>query len=118
VVYTRRGPDDPELSPLLKGRNHLHPAVHRVQNAVCETPSASWSLPRMADVAYVTPRHLTRLFSSHVGVTPRAYVEGVRTALAQQALAQGATTQRALDVAGIGSTRQWRRVRARVRRQA
>jgi transcriptional regulator GlxA family with amidase domain len=113
VVYTRRGPEDPELSPLLKGRNHLHPAVHRVQNAVCETPSAAWSLQSMADVAHVTPRHLTRLFSSHVGATPRAYVEGVRTALAQQALAQGLSTQRALQAAGIRSDRQWRRVRSR-----
>jgi transcriptional regulator GlxA family with amidase domain len=118
VVYTRRGPDDPELSPLLKGRNHLHPAVHRVQNAVCETPSAAWSLQNMADVAHVTPRHLSRLFSSHVGATPRAYVEGVRTALAQQALAQGLSTQRALQAAGIRSDRQWRRVRSRALREA
>jgi len=33
VVFQRRGVDDPERSPLLAGRSHLHPAVHRVQNA-------------------------------------------------------------------------------------
>jgi transcriptional regulator GlxA family with amidase domain len=113
VVYSRRGPDDPQLSPLLKGRNHLHPAVHRVQNAVCDTPSKGWSLQDMAQVAHVTPRHLTRLFSSHVGSTPRAYVESVRATVARRVLADGASTQQALHAAGISSDRQWRRVRTR-----
>ena len=29
VVALRRGPQDPELSPFLNHRNHLHPALHR-----------------------------------------------------------------------------------------
>lgn len=114
VVYLRRGPDDPELSPLLSGRNHLHPAVHRVQDAVCEQPAHSWSLADMARVAHVTPRHLTRLFSSHVGSTPRAYVEGVRHALAARAVQSGQPAKQALAGVGIAGDRQWRRMRQRV----
>ncbi len=34
VVALRRGPHDPELSPFLSHRNHLHAALHRVQDAV------------------------------------------------------------------------------------
>ena len=113
VVYLRRGPDDPELSPLLSGRNHLHPAVHRVQDAVCEQPAHSWSLADMARVAHVTPRHLTRLFTSHVGSTPRAYVEGVRHALAARAVQSGQPAKQALAGAGIAGDRQWRRMRQR-----
>ncbi len=64
VVYVRRGPDEPELSPLLSGRQHLHPAVHRVQNAVVDDPACHWSLQAMAAVAHVTPRHLSRLLTS------------------------------------------------------
>jgi hypothetical protein len=30
VVAMRRGPHDPELSPFLAYRNHMHPALHRV----------------------------------------------------------------------------------------
>jgi transcriptional regulator GlxA family with amidase domain len=115
VVYARRGPDEPELSPLLSGRQHLHPAVHRVQNAVSEKPAHDWSLQGMAAVAHVTPRHLSRLFELHVGRTPREYVQAVRMALAERALAQGQAPKRALAEAGIGGARQWRRLRARAK---
>jgi transcriptional regulator GlxA family with amidase domain len=113
VVYLRRGPDDPELSPLLAWRNHLHPAVHRVQDAVCERPTHAWSADALAQVAHVTPRHLGRLFREQAGISPREYVERIRTALAHQALRQGATVQGASDLAGFSSTRQWRRARSR-----
>ena len=89
VVFQRRGADDPQRSPLLDGRNHLHPAVHRVQNAVCERPGHDWDVPALAAVAHVTPRHLARLFKDHAGVSPRDYVEQVRSGLAEQALARG-----------------------------
>jgi len=113
VVYLRRGPEDPEISPLRAGRNHLHPAVHKVQDAVCEQPSADWSLQRLAEVAHVTPRHLTRLFGEHVGRSPRQYVESVRVALAERALQGGQVTKQAIAAVGIAGDRQWRRMRAR-----
>jgi transcriptional regulator GlxA family with amidase domain len=111
VVYVRRGPDEPELSPLLSGRQHLHPAVHRVQNAVVDHPANDWSLQAMADVAHVTPRHLSRLFDTHVGSSPRDYVQGVRVAVAERAIADGLATKQAIAAAGIGGARQWRRLR-------
>jgi transcriptional regulator GlxA family with amidase domain len=110
VVYVRRGPDEPELSPLLTGRHHLHAAVHRVQNAVGEQPTKDWSLQNMAQVAHVTPRHLSRLFDVHVGRTPHSYVQAVRLALAQRAIADGHAPKQAIAAAGIGGARQWRRL--------
>jgi len=115
VVFQRRGADDPELSPLLAGRNHLHPAVHRVQDAVAERPGDDWSLAALAAVAHVTPRHLSRLFRDHVGRSPRDYVESVRVAIAERALGDGQAPKRALAEAGIAGSRQWRRIRARRR---
>lgn len=113
VVYLRRGPDDPELSPLLTRRDHLHPAVHRVQDALCADPSAAWSLGRMAEVACVTPRHLSRLFREHVGATPHDYLQDIRFALAERAIGEGRATKQAVAEAGIGGTRQWRRMKQR-----
>jgi len=118
VVFQRRAADDPERSPLLAGRSHLHPAVHRVQNAVCERPREAWDLAALAEVAHVTPRHLARLFKEHAGLSPRDYVEHVRSGLAEQAIARGLSTTQALDLAGFGSDRQWRRARARRRAAA
>ena len=113
VVFQRRGADDPQRSPLLDGRNHLHPAVHRVQNAVCERPGHDWDVPALAEVAHVTPRHLARLFKDHAGVSPRDYVEQVRSGLAEQAIARGLPTAQAVELAGFGTDRQFRRARAR-----
>ena len=117
VVFQRRGADDPQRSPLLDGRNHLHPAVHRVQNAVCERPGHDWDVPALAAVAHVTPRHLARLFKDHAGVSPRDYVERIRNGLAEQALARGLPTAQAVELAGFGTDRQFRRARARQRAQ-
>jgi transcriptional regulator GlxA family with amidase domain len=115
VVYLRRGPDDPELSPLLRRRDHLHPAVHRVQDALCAEPSAAWSLARMAEVACVTPRHLARLFRQHAGITPHGYLQDVRVALAERAIGEGRPAKLAISEAGIGGSRQWRRLKQRRR---
>ncbi len=113
VIYLRRGSDDPQLSPVLCGRNHLHAAVHRVQNAVSDDPARAWPLDAMAAVAHVTPRHLTRLFATHVGRTPRQYVEGIRIEQASRAIEHGAAPKQALSAAGFAGDRQWRRARQR-----
>ncbi|KQX39489.1 GlxA family transcriptional regulator [Variovorax sp. Root434] len=109
VVALRRGPNDPELSPFLAYRNHLHAALHRVQDAVSEQPQAEWSVPRMAEVAHTSARHLTRLFVEHAGVAPLAYLRRLRLAAAQLALASGANVTRAAELSGFGSDTQLRR---------
>ncbi|MDM0112994.1 helix-turn-helix domain-containing protein [Variovorax sp. J22R133] len=109
VVAQRRGPNDPELSPFLAYRNHLHAALHRVQDAVSEQPQAEWSVPRMADVGHTSPRHLTRLFVEHAGVAPLTYLRRLRLASAQVALQSGASVTRAAELSGFGSDMQLRR---------
>ena len=108
VAFTRRGPQDMQRSPLLEHRDHLHPAVHRVQDAVCAAPGTEWTAQRLAAAAHVTPRHLARLFSEHVRLSPRAYVEHVRRGLARHALARGASNADAAQLAGFDSTRRLR----------
>ena len=117
VVFTRRQADQPERSPLLAGRDHLHPALHRVQDAVAEHPERAWSLTALAEAAHVTPRHLTRLFQTHCDCTPRDHVERVRLALADQALQRGQPREAAARTAGFTSARQWRAAQARLQRQ-
>lgn len=109
VVALRRGPHDPELSPFLAHRNHLHAALHRVQDAVSEQPQADWNVPRMAEVAHTSPRHLTRLFVEHAGIAPLAWLRQLRLATAQAALASGASVTRAAEQSGFGSDTQLRR---------
>lgn len=109
VVALRRGPGDPELSPFLNHRNHLHPALHRLQDAIGEQPQADWSVARMAEVACTSPRHLTRLFLTHAGIAPLRYLQGIRLGLAQAALRAGMSVTKAAETAGFSSDTQLRR---------
>jgi transcriptional regulator GlxA family with amidase domain len=109
VVALRRGPDDPEFSPFLHHRNHLHPALHRVQDAVGQQPQADWSVPAMAQVAHTSPRHLTRLFIEHAGIAPLSYLRRIRLATAEAALQAGQNVTQAALMAGFSSDTQLRR---------
>ena len=109
VVALRRGPQDPELSPFLAYRNHIHPALHRVQDAVSAQPHEDWSVPRMAEAGHTSTRHLTRLFVEHAGVAPLEYLRRIRLAVAQAALASGRNVTQAAELAGFSSDTQLRR---------
>ncbi len=109
VVALRRGPNDPELSPFLKCRNHMHPALHRVQDAISLNPNLDWSVPRMAELACTSPRHLTRLFVEHAQIAPLQYLRRIRLAVAQTALQAGHNVNQAAALAGFSSDTQLRR---------
>ena len=109
VVALRRGPHDPELSPFLAYRNHVHPALHRVQDAVSQSPQSDWSVPGMAAVAHTSPRHLTRLFLEYAQIAPLQYLRRIRLAVAQTALASGNNVTEAAAAAGFSSDTQLRR---------
>jgi transcriptional regulator GlxA family with amidase domain len=109
VVYFRRMPRDPESSPFLVHRRHLHPAVHRVQDAILGTPAHDWDMAGLASVAHTTERHLLRLFREHVGIPPLQYLRSIRLERARQALSCGASVTRAAESAGFSSDQQMRR---------
>ena len=109
VVALRRGPQDPELSPFLHHRNHLHGALHRVQDAVGQQPQAAWNVTAMAEVAHTSPRHLNRLFLEHAGIAPLEYLRRIRLAAAEAALQSGHNVTQAAALAGFSSDTQLRR---------
>jgi transcriptional regulator GlxA family with amidase domain len=110
VVYLRRSGTDPQLSPWLEGRNHIHPAIHRVQDAITADPARDWSLTTLAEIAITSPRHLSRLFNDHAGMSIPDYLNKLRVALAQQLLSETRLDmERVAERAGFGSSRQLRR---------
>ena len=109
VVYLRRSPRDPELSPFLVHRRHLHVAVHRVQDAIVTRPERDWDMAALAEVAHATERHLLRLFMDHAGVSPLHYLRLIRLERARLSIERGDTITRAAEVAGFRSGLQLRR---------
>lgn len=111
VVYMRRSGTDPQLSPWLMHRNHIHPAVHRVQDAVSKDPSANWSATRLAAVACMSERNLGRLFAEHAGCSPLDYVQRMRVALARELLTNSKLDlERVAERSGFSSAHHLRRV--------
>ena len=114
VVYRRRAGSDPALSPWVMHRNHLHPAVHRVQDAVTRDPAARWGSAELAAVACTSARNLARLFAAHAGCSPLDYVQLIRFALARELVMQSRLDlERVAARAGFRSAQQLRRVWSR-----
>lgn len=114
VVYLRRAGTDPALSPWVMHRNHLHPAVHRVQDAVARDPAARWSSAELSAVACTSARNLARLFAEHARCSPLDYVQLIRFAFAKQ-LVTGSRLdlERVAARAGFRSAQHLRRVWSR-----
>jgi transcriptional regulator GlxA family with amidase domain len=117
VLPLRRGPNDPELSPFLQGRAHMHAGIHKVQDAIANRPLHDWTITSMAKVACTTPRHLARLFAEHVAMTPLTYLQNLRLACAEKALSSGLSVTQAAQAAGFNSDTQLRRAWARSGRE-
>jgi transcriptional regulator GlxA family with amidase domain len=113
VVYLRRSPRDPELSPFHMHRRHLHATVHRVQDAIVTKPEHDWDMAALAALGNTTERHLLRLFIDNAGVSPLHYLRLIRLERARQSLEYGATVTRAAAVAGFRSGLQLRRAWSR-----
>jgi transcriptional regulator GlxA family with amidase domain len=110
VVYLRRGGSDPQLSPWLEGRNHIHPVIHRAQDAVVANPSEDWSVASLARLSGASPRNLSRLFNEQTGMSVTDFVNRMRVALAREMLAGSRLDMEAVAMrAGFGSARQLRR---------
>ena len=111
VVYMRRSGADPQLSAWISGRNHLHPAVHRVQDAIAAAPCDAWTVTRMAELACTSSRHLARLFHEHVGISPLDYLHTLRITVARELLmASSLDMETVAERAGFGSARHLRRI--------
>ena len=111
VIYMRRSGSDPQLSPWLSGRNHLHPAIHRIQDAIMADPARDWSLPHLSDLAHLSERHMTRLFREHTGLSVTAYVNLMRVTLARDILSQSRLDMETVaERAGFSSPRHLRRI--------
>ncbi|NLS18413.1 helix-turn-helix domain-containing protein [Rhizobium sp. P40RR-XXII] len=111
VVYMRRTGAEPQLSPWLSGRNHVHPAIHRVQDAIMADPAHGWSLSELSGIGAMSARHISRLFQEHAGLSVTAYVNLMRVTLARDVLANSRLDMEGVaEKSGFASPRHMRRV--------
>ena len=116
VVYARRAGADDQVSPWLQGRDHLHPVVHRAQDAIAADPAAAWTVASVARAVHASPRTVSRLFNAHAGCSVPAHVARLRVAVAATLLRETRLDmERVAERAGFTSARQLRRAWGRVK---
>jgi transcriptional regulator GlxA family with amidase domain len=80
-----------------------------VCDAVTADPAGDYSLARLAGIAAVSPRQLTRLFREELRTTPAKYVELVRLNTAKDMLDAGQPVTETAYGSGFGSAESMRR---------
>ncbi|MEU3558572.1 DJ-1/PfpI family protein [Kitasatospora sp. NPDC006786] len=111
VLYLRRDGDATQISPFLLHRDHVQPAVHRVQDHLAQHLDAAFTLRELAGLAGLSPRGLTRAFTAVTGITPFAYQRQLRLERARSLLSGTDLTVEAVAArCGFRDARQLRRV--------
>ncbi|MHA6758944.1 GlxA family transcriptional regulator [Streptacidiphilus sp. PAMC 29251] len=109
VVFLQRPGGQSQFSPTLLGPRPHTSALRSVFDAVAADPAADHTVPALAALAALSPRHLTRLFREELDTTPARYVEAVRFDSAKAALEVGRSVGEAAMLAGYGSAETLRR---------
>jgi transcriptional regulator GlxA family with amidase domain len=86
VTYLQRPGNQAQMSIFTASPPPQHELVRRVTEYVRTDLAADLSLDRLAAVAGVSPRHLTRLFLQEIGEAPGRYVRRARTTAAAHLL--------------------------------
>ncbi|MFF5189388.1 GlxA family transcriptional regulator [Streptomyces sp. NPDC000345] len=111
VLYLRREGNAAQISPFLRHRDHVQPAVHRVQDHLAQHLDTSLTLRELAAIAGLSPRGLTRAFTAATGLTPFAYQRQLRLERARTLLSGTDLTVEAIALrCGFGDARQLRRM--------
>lgn len=109
VVYMQRAGGQSQFSANLEGPGPRTPLLRMVVDIVKADPSAEYTVTRLAELAQVSPRHLTRLFHEELDSTPSRYVELLRFDAAKALLDAGYSVTDTAERSGYGTSESLRR---------
>ncbi|MCR0983784.1 GlxA family transcriptional regulator [Roseomonas populi] len=89
VMFFKRGGGQMQFSRHGVGAPVGRSALQEVQRWVASHPAEDHSVERLAARTGMSPRHFARLFRAETGLTPAAYVEGVRIEAVRRLLERG-----------------------------
>ncbi|HLH84560.1 MAG TPA: GlxA family transcriptional regulator [Trebonia sp.] len=110
VVFLQRPGGQSQFSPALRAALPRASPLRRLCDTVAARPAGDYSLARLAALANVSPRQLTRLFRSELQTTPARYVGDIRFDTAKNLLDAGHSVTDAALRSGFGSAETLRRV--------
>jgi transcriptional regulator GlxA family with amidase domain len=115
VVFMQRPGGQSQFSEWLAHPVPVGSSLQRLLDEIVTHPGADHSVPRLAERAAVSERHLTRLFIKQMGMTPARLVERIRVEAARQALeSEDAGVEVIARRCGFGSPETMRRAFLRI----
>jgi len=110
VIYFHREADDPQRSPWIAFRGHEDPRISAAQALISRNPQRDWTVASLARELHVGERHLARLFRTHAGISPSAYIRSLRVAASRQMVRHTRLSMEHIATAcGFQSSEQMRR---------
>ena len=110
VIYSHREADDPQRSPWIAFRGHEDPRIGAAQALISRNPQRDWTVASLARELHVGERHLARLFRTHAGISPSAYIRSLRVAASRQMVRHTRLSMEHIATAcGFQSSEQMRR---------
>jgi len=110
VVFLKRPGGQSQFSDTLTAQASITSPIDTVRLHIAENPRADLGLEALAEVAGVSPRHLSRLFRAEMEMNPATYVELARIDIARHLLqVSTAPIKSTAYAAGFGSTTTLRR---------
>lgn len=114
VLFVRRPGGQAQFSRGLEGQAASRPGIRELQGWIVDHLAADLSVAALAERACMSQRNFARVFTAEVGLTPAAYVEGLRLERARLLLE---TTDKQLEEVaqqcGFGTVETLRRTFAR-----
>jgi len=109
VVFMRRPGGQSQFSARLALPTEPAGPLRAVVDTVTADPAGQHTVEALARRAGVSTRHLNRMFSQELGMTPSRFVEVSRVEAAQRFLVTGASVGRVARASGFGSDETMRR---------
>lgn len=110
VVFLKRPGGQSQFSATLTAQTETTSPIDRIRLHILENPRAELDLASLADLAGVSPRHLSRLFQAELGISPATYVELTRIDIARRLLEDSTSPIKMIaHASGFGSTATLRR---------
>ncbi len=115
VMFLQRPGGQSQFSERLAVPAGIAPPIREILDRIVTEPAGDHRLPRLAQRAALSERHLRRLFSAQTGTTPARFTERVRVEAARELLQDtSAAVETVAARCGFGSSETMRRAFLRI----